>query len=254
MLEYEINPAGAFPLIYWPDISKFTSAHVERFTLGNKEAFAELAIFGLLCDLPHEVGEAFLLFLKHPLVHVIKVVDISSPMISNRCVTVHLLQGCCNQVIQSGDDAGWLAEHDPSIASFNILAHALGQPNTDDEFTIPGLLETVRLWSAERVIQLHTSDHVTAAHVEGYHRWRASCGYESPDVDFASIAADYVKLRAAVEAFPIDPAMQLDALFNGRTGDIRSQPRPPLVAFRATDERSVFHWLDQQETKSTVES
>lgn len=60
---------------------------------------------------------------------------------------------CCLQVIVPDSDDGWLAEHDPSVCSLNLLAAAL-RPGLvaedgvllDDEFSLPGLLETALLW------------------------------------------------------------------------------------------------------------
>lgn len=55
MMEYEINPAAGGSCIYWPDVSKFSDAHTERFTLHQPRRLVEHALFGLLTDFPHEI-------------------------------------------------------------------------------------------------------------------------------------------------------------------------------------------------------
>jgi len=141
-------------------------------------------------------------------------------------------------------DARVLAKELQSQAPLTII------PTTDEDlFNIPGLIETVRLWMAERALKFHNSEHVSAETIAGYTRWRQSGGYENPCVDSASVGADYLKIRSALEAFPIDPSLQLAALFCDRTGDIRQQQRPPKEAFIATGEKTVFEMLGVTDTK-----
>ncbi len=57
MLEYEVNPMAGGSCVYFPNISIFTTEHIERFTLGQPDNLLEDVLVGLcLCDLPHEVS------------------------------------------------------------------------------------------------------------------------------------------------------------------------------------------------------
>ena len=59
MLEYEVNPAASFPIVYWPDAAKFTEEHIDPYTMSRPDSLWETAVFNILCDLPHEVGKFF---------------------------------------------------------------------------------------------------------------------------------------------------------------------------------------------------
>ncbi len=205
-MEYEINPEAGGQLsplykmeVHWPDVTKFSLQHATRFTLGKPEQLHAIAIFGLLTDYPHEI--------------------------------CHLIQVACGHVIRvEGDPAGWLAEHDPSVMCLNLLHAVLAEPSTgEDEFDLPGLVNTCVLWYAERIILFHARMQPTE--IEGYRRWRRSMGFDDPCIDAASVATDYLKVRAGLDAYPLAIEQQMIALFGGdRTGDVRSLPRPPVAA------------------------
>jgi hypothetical protein len=237
MLEYEINPAAGGFVIYWPNILKFSEAHIERFTLGYPGCVLEVLMMSVLTDLPHEMG--------------------------------HVLQNAYKQVISPKADDGWLAEHDPSIISLNLLRRALMSPAQqqlpasqqstgssccdegssssdrsssggsvsilkDDGLSLPGLMETILLWFTNRTKVYH--NRATSVEQAAYARWKSSCGYCSPapDVDHASIACDYMKMRAAIESYPIDIGQQLRELFEYRVKDIRAGERPPIAMCHAS--------------------
>ena len=194
MMEYEINPAAGGHKIYWPDVSKFSPAHVNRFTLGNPDILLDVTVFGILTDLPHEVG--------------------------------HILQQFYCHKIDPNIDDGWLAEHDPSVISLNLLLHALSHIK-DDGLNVPGLFESVYLWLNTRVLKYR--EKISAADIAAYVDWKQSCGYVFPEaVQHASVASDYLKMRAAIEGYSIDIKEQLTHLFENRDKNIRSAERPPL--------------------------
>ena len=50
----------------------------------------------------------------------------------------------------------------------------------------------------------------------------------------ASVGADYLKIRAALESYPIDPYLQINELFVKRAkGNIRAMKTPPLSVCHA---------------------
>ena len=101
------------------------------------------------------------------------------------------------------------------------------QPAVEDEFCIDGLFETVYMWFLRRVSNFH--EKISSPDVIiGYNKWRRSSGYVSPELFLASIDTDYCKIRASVEAFPIDAAEQLRVFFENRSGNICDMPRPDL--------------------------
>ena len=128
-------------------------------------------MLGLLCDMPHEV--------------------------------CHILQGVVGQVIAPDADDGWLAEHDPSVCALNLLQYCLSstshdhqhpneqqrqpppQPPTttttsdndecNDEYDIPGLFESCKLWLSERTNEIAKSLGEDAG--KEYIKWRESMGY-----------------------------------------------------------------------------
>jgi hypothetical protein len=108
----------------------------------------------------------------------------------------------------------------------NILKYSLDITATyEDEFSVNGLFETCRVWLWDELQTYHKLVSPTAH--TGYMKWRASCGFENPSVASASLEADYLKIRAAFEAHPIDPKMQLSMLFGiNRVGNIRLLERP----------------------------
>jgi hypothetical protein len=199
MLEYEINPAVGATTVYWPDPTKFSDAHIDRFTLSNPSKLVEMAIFGFLTDYPHEIG--------------------------------HVLQQLFHQVIKTVDDDGWLAEHDPSTIALNLLSEALRVPTSDEFSDIPALFETTYLWLHSRVIEYHHHESVQVSELQEYQRWKSSCGFHPPQISAASITADYAKIRAAVESYPLNLSDQLRTLYGDRRDcDIRTVDRPPLQA------------------------
>lgn len=193
MLEYEINPAAAVTTIYWPDVTKFGDAHIDRFTLRKPDEVVDVSIFGFLTDFPHEVG--------------------------------HVLQNIYLQQIDHNCDDGWLAEHDPSVLSLNLLAESLKLSSLGDnhvildEFSeVSCLLESCVLWLAKRTHHYHNHESITESNLMDYHQWKSSCGYHHPvSVGSASVAADYLKIRAALESYPLDLSQQLRALFVKRS-------------------------------------
>lgn len=66
-----------------------------------------------------------------------------------------------------------------------------------------------------------------------------SGGLAAPsDVDLGEVA-DYLKMRTAVEAFPLPCGAQLAALLHNRSGSVRDHPAPPVAtagAYRTLDE------------------
>lgn len=103
----------------------------------------------------------------------------------------------------------------------NLLKFALSEIGIfDDEFTIPGLFETVLLWQRDRMKECttlisrkeilegmfctsHSYTHLTTSYIHpylpGYFRYRESCGLENPGIDIQSWEGDYIKLRLALE-------------------------------------------------------
>jgi hypothetical protein len=211
MLEYEINPAVAVTTIYWPDVSKFKPEHIDRFTLGNPADVYAVNILGFLTDFSHEIG--------------------------------HVLQNIYKQQTDSNLDDGWLVEHDPSVISMNLLSEALKIKSMgvddqlqilEDEFSaVPCLLETCLLWLSQRTHRYHSHESVTQTHFKDYHQWKSSCGYDIPStVNSASVAADYLKIRAALESYPINLEDQLHELFVKRSEcNLRDEGRQPSINF-----------------------
>lgn len=211
MMEYEINPAVAVTTIYWPDVSKFTPEHIDRFTLGRPADLYAVSILGFLTDFSHEVG--------------------------------HILQNIYKQQTDSNVDDGWLAEHDPSVISMNLLSEALkiksiGIGNEElileDEFsTVPNLMDTCLLWLSQRTHHYHSHESVNQSNLQEYHQWKSSCGYSHPaTVNSASVAADYLKIRAALESYPINLEDQLHELFVKRHEcNLRIEEQRPALHF-----------------------
>jgi hypothetical protein len=212
MLQYEINMMAGGSVIYIPDPTRFSDEHIDRFTLsrGNEYVFLD-AMLGLICDLPHEI--------------------------------IHLLQLAANQTFGSGEENGWLAENDPSICCLNLLKFILIQNDIYDEYNVEGLFEAAYMWMAERIIMFHNKLSSPADAVIGYKNWRESCGYVSPGLD-TDIETDYCKVRASLEAFPIDAAFQLSGLFQNRSGHLRDLPRPERKFFFPTAQLSIWTVLN----------
>jgi hypothetical protein len=150
----------------------------------------------------------------------------------------HVLQYFYGQVIKPDSDDGWLAEHDPSVIAMNLLRHALDRDRKEEEedeedgLRVPGLFETVMYYLENRVQAYHGA--ISEEEISAYSDWKMSCGCIYPEaVDSASIASDYLKIRAAVESYPVNLRAQLAALFERRDKDIRTHTPPPLSVCHA---------------------
>jgi hypothetical protein len=148
--------------ILWPDVRKFGEEHVNRFTLGNGAFLLQHAVGNVLAYLPHEI--------------------------------VHNVQAAMKHRINMGADSGWLAEHDPSACSMNILKHSL-EIDVDDEMSVVGLFEIVVLWLSLTVKRMEVIGNIDERSDIGYCLWRDSCGYKNPELDDASIVSDYAKVK-----------------------------------------------------------
>ncbi len=62
-----------------------------------------------------------------------------------------------------------------------------------------------------------------------YAAWVATSGLSPPTLNHVGPLTDYLKMRTAVEACPLDIAAQLRALLFAREGDVRAHP-PPSVS------------------------
>jgi len=162
LMQYEINPACGGSQIFWPDSRKFNEEHAIRFTAGNTSRLLQHTVGYILAYLPHEIVHAVQTSMKH--------------YISPEC------------------DDGWLAEHDPSACSLNILKHSLEalHLDVDDDLSVPGVFESVVLYlvQATKVMYKWADEHSEI----GYCLWRDSYGYQNPKILSASIMADYAKV------------------------------------------------------------
>jgi hypothetical protein len=92
-------------------------------------------------------------------------------------------------------------------------------------------METCLLWLSQRTHRYHFHESMTPSHFQDYHQWKSSCGYIHPTtVNSASVAADYLKIRAALESYPIDLETQLHELFVKRSEcNLRDEGRQPTL-------------------------
>lgn len=224
MVDAEITPQAAGTLILWPNPVNFTAEHCAGLKdhvvpVGSIPSPHHLAWRAIACtpsDISHEV--------------------------------VHCLQSWAKQDHTTGGEGSeWSAEHDASVAACNIMTSCAFVEN---------LPLTSILYQLDELVAHH--DAVFPPGVESrYQEWITCCGLSPrPPLDaWGGAPADLVKFRAALEAWPLDVASQLQALIQRRTGDVRAQAAPDVaIAGAHKDYRSLTLPLDPVALRDLVDS